>query len=77
MLCFFSYLILLALLLNLPDNYQKTSSIQYRSSLVVINGPGGGFEPTTTSASFLILLTYLFPFKGIDFVHQVSLITLQ
>jgi hypothetical protein len=24
-----------------------------------------------------ILLAYIFPLKGIDFVHQVSLITLQ
>ena len=46
------------------------------NSLVIKQMDWVGFEPTT-QASFLILLTCLFPFKGIDLVHQVSLITLQ
>ena len=49
---------------------------------MVRNGPVG-VEPMTldhkelSSMKCHILLTCLFPFKGIDFVHQVSLITLQ
>ncbi len=38
---------------------------------------GWDLNPRPKPSQFLILLTCLFPFKGIDFVHQVSLITLQ